>query len=181
MQSKDRQKICNQCDGRIPIEASICPYCTAEQVIASPAEDEGQFYRNQSLQDSLTAPYSPLYSTKHSAYNLSDPNKSSPFSKQADPFKEVSAEKKFTPATPLGIPTIPQEMQQEQIAEEKTSFWPILCLSMGANLLVLGLLQLFFSERGFLRLEWNSTYWFAYCLAALPLVFLGYKKANQLK
>ncbi len=102
--------------------------------------------------------------------------------KHTDQFKDVIPEKRFHSSTPLGVPSIPPEMQEEQqFADDKTSFWPILFLSIGANLLMLGLLQLFFSDQGFLRLEWDSSYWFVYCLAALPLVFLGYKKATQLK
>jgi hypothetical protein len=46
---------------------------------------------------------------------------------------------------------------------------------------MLGLLQLFFSDSGKLKLEWDSSYWFVYCLAAAPLVLLGFKKANQLR
>lgn len=181
MQSKDRQKMCPQCDGRIPLEAELCPYCATEQA-AQPSEEDAQFYRQQSLQDSLTALHSPLYSAKNSGYMHSDVKQGSTFMKQTDSFKGVIPEKRFHSSAPLGIPSIPPQMQEEQqLAEEKTSFWPILFLAVGANLLVLGLLQLFFSDNGLLRLEWDSTYWFVYCLAALPLVFLGYKKASLLK
>jgi len=70
----------------------------------------------------------------------------------------------------------------EESSQEKTqsAFWPLLLLSLGGNLLLLGLLQLLFSDNGLLRLEWNSSYWFIYALAALPLLFVGYKKANVL-
>lgn len=174
--------MCSQCDGRIPLEADLCPYCASQQVVLQVAEEDAQFYRQQSLQDSLTALYSPPYSAKNSGYMQSDVKKGSSFMKQADSFRDVIPEKRFHSSAPLGVPSIPPEMQEEQqMAEEKTSFWPILFLSIGANLGMLGLLQLFFSDKGFLRLEWDSSYWFVYCLAALPLVFLGYKKANQLK
>jgi hypothetical protein len=92
-------------------------------------------------------------------------------------------EKRFNHTAPsLGAPTIPIDQEAEaNAAQANNGFWPILLLSIGANLLTLGLLQLFFSDQGFLRLEWDSSYWFVYCLAALPLFFLGFKKANPLK
>lgn len=181
MNSKDRQKMCCQCDGRIPLEADVCPYCASGQTVQL-AEEDQQFMRQQSLQDSLTNLYSQPYSAKHSGHIKTDPKQGPPFMKTTDSFKDVIPEKRFHSSAPLGIPSIPPEMQQEQeIADEKTSFWPILLLCVGSNLLMLGLLQLFFSDKGFLRLEWDSSYWYIYCLAALPLVVLGYKKANQLK
>lgn len=91
-------------------------------------------------------------------------------------------ERRFTPATPLGIPTIPTHTPAEKVtSEHKSSFFPILLLSIGSNLMVLGLLQLLFSDEGILRLEWKSHYWFLYCLGALPLLFLGLKRATTLK
>jgi hypothetical protein len=163
MNLKDRQKICRQCDGRIPLEAHHCPYCSTEQSGMVSMEEDSQFYRQQSLQNSLTSLYSPPYSVKHSTYTHSGKTEDSSFMKQTDQFKDVAPDKRF------------------QSSEEQTSFWPILFLSMGANLLLLGFLQLFFSENGFLRLEWETNNWFIYCLLALPLIGFGYKKAKELK
>ncbi len=158
MHPKDRQKMCTNCDGRIPYDAQACPYCGAEQ---SSAKEQ----HHQSLQESLTSLYPPPYAEKN----------------KPEPRKEPMAEKRFNNSM-LGTPTIPVDNHQEQQADEgKSSFWPILLLSIGANLLTIGLLQLFFSDNGFLRLEWSSGYWFVYCLAALPLFYLGFKKANTLK
>ncbi len=174
--------MCSHCDGRIPLEAPVCPYCAAEQVVIPTPEGDTQFYRQQSLQDSLTAPYSPpYYSAKDPGYMHADLKQGSPFMKQAESYRDILAEKRFSSTHALGVPTIPPEMQQEQlVAEEKTSFWPILFLSIGANLLVLGVLQLFFSDHGLLRLEWDSSYWFVYCLIALPLLVFGYKRLSLL-
>ncbi len=182
MNPKDRQKMCSQCDGRIPFDAGVCPYCTSKQVILETADEDAHFYRQQSIQESLTTPYSPPYSVKKPGYMPPDLKQGSSFMKQADSFKDVIPEKRFRPSAPLGSPSIPPEMQEgQQVAEEKTSFWPIFLLSIGANLLMLGLLQVFFSDKGYLRLEWDSSYWFVYCLSAVPFVFFGYKKASQLK
>ncbi len=159
---QDRQKMCASCDGRIPLEADVCPYCASEQQIKS---------NHQQLQDSLTA----LYQSPHAAKQSLD--------KKLEPLKEIMTEKRFNNASAsLGIPTIPVESAQETEQDQgRSSFFPILLLSIGGNLLTIGLLQLFFSDNGFLRLEWNSSYWFVYCLAALPLFFFGFKKVNALK
>ncbi|MBI2811766.1 MAG: hypothetical protein HYX67_13195 [Candidatus Melainabacteria bacterium] len=168
MQPKDRQKMCSNCDGRIPFDAEVCPYCAAEQAKGSAHEQH-----HQSLQDSLTSLYSPPYAGKSSGAATIKP----------EPPKEPMAEKRFNNSSiSLGAPTIPADTAVEQHADEgKSSFWPILLLSVGGNLLTIGLLQLFFSDNGFLRLEWDSSYWFVYCLAAFPLFFLGFKKANLLR
>ena len=88
-------------------------------------------------------------------------------------------EKKYTPPLPKVKPA--QEAEALPVEAAQSSFWPIFMLSIGANLLVIGLLQLFFSDNGILRLEWNSSRWYIYCLAALPLCYFGLQKAKELK
>lgn len=219
MHLKDRQKMCTSCDGRIPMESEVCPYCAADQTSTSAPASTAKELHHQSLQDSLTAPYTPPYAGKSpnmmnpvSAQNLSygpisiksaeippiDQKKIPDFERvqpkipvsrevpnisKSEPLKETMAEKRFNNSSAvLGVPTIPVDSSEEQHADEgRSSFWPILLLSVGANLLTVGLLQLFFSDNGFLRLEWDSSNWFVYCLAALPLFFFGFKKANSMK
>lgn len=176
--------MCSSCDGRIPFDADICPYCAAGQGATPLPANSAKEQHHRSLQDSLTSLYSPSYAAKSPhLLNASEDKKDFPSTFKPEPPKDPMAEKRFNNATAsLGIPTIPLEASEEQHADEgKSSFWPILLLSIGANLLTVGLLQLFFSDNGFLRLEWDSSYWFVYCLAALPLFFLGFKKANVLK
>src|ERR1700722_12469263 len=145
MNSKDRQKMCTSCDGRIPYDADACPYCASTQKsTAAPPVNQVKENHHQSLQDSLTSLYSPPYSGKKETLNTH---------KFESP-KEPMAEKRFNNSG-LGIPTIPvQAADEQQASDDRTSFWPILLLSIGANLLTLGLIQLFFSDNGFLRLEW---------------------------
>jgi hypothetical protein len=180
MHPKDRQKMCTSCDGRIPFDADVCPYCSAQQVNISTMPKTSKELHHQSLQDSLTALYTPSYSGKSPSFLNSEKKE---FIPKAEPLKDSMADKRFQPTSPpLGVPTIPVDVPNEQHSDEgRTSFWPLLWLSIGANLLTVGLLQLFFSDQGFLRLEWDSSYWFVYCLAALPLFFFGFKKANALK
>ncbi|MBY0530311.1 MAG: hypothetical protein K2P51_09045 [Rhabdochlamydiaceae bacterium] len=180
MKQKERQKLCVNCDGRIPLEAIVCPYCAAEATPQASVQ-EAEYRKQQSFNDSLAALYPPPYAAKNTESSRKEEYKSAAPMKQADPFKDVS-EKRFSSVSGLGIPSIPAHEQEEAHAvDEKSSFWPLLFLSVGANLLMLGFLQLFFSDNGMLKLEWDSSYWYVYCLAAAPLVLLGYKKANLLK
>ena len=65
----------------------------------------------------------------------------------------------------------------EDTASQKVEvgLWPLLFLSVGMHLLTLGLILFFFSDQGKLTLEWNSYYWFVYCLLSTPLLMFGWK------
>jgi hypothetical protein len=59
MKPVDRQKMCPNCDGRIPYDATQCPYCfTALQV------DNSTPKSFNSPQETLSALYTPPYSSK---------------------------------------------------------------------------------------------------------------------
>ena len=134
MKTVDRLKICPNCDGRIPQEASQCPYCfTTLQVENSknfaPAQE------NFLYQDQPKTASKPSYSEKEST----------------------------------------------AIIEEITTsnFWPILLMTVGGNLLTLGVLQFIFSDHGVVRLEINESYWFLMILVALPLFYFGLKNSKN--
>ena len=170
--------MCTQCDGRIPFDADTCPYCATDQAKVLAPVAPGKEQHHQSLQDSLTAPYAPSYAAR--AIPSLQPSKINP----TKPVNESMMEKKNNnmSASLMGIPTIPASSVEESASKEsKSAFMPILLMLMAGNLLTIGLLQLLFSDRGFLRLEWDSSYWFLYCLGALPLFYLGLKKAGALK
>ena len=173
--------MCTHCDGRISFEAEVCPYCTAEQTNRGFTESDPKELHHQSLQESLTKfeTVRPLYAPPYSAGKFTETSSMN----KPETGKGPMVEKRFNPARPsLGVPTIPVDSAEEPSTDGRRShFWPIMFLSLGANLLTLGLLQLLFSDRGFLRLEWDSSYWFVYCLGALPLFFLGFKKVNAMK
>ncbi len=153
MKSADRQKMCPNCDGRIPYEATQCPYCfTPVQVESS----QPSLFKNQSIQDSLTNVFTPPYSSK------SEPEeKKTPFRAPEDAVMAKAA-----------------PMAQ---VDETSVFWPVLLLSLAGNLFTLGILQFFFSENGIVKLEISSAYWFLMVLVALPLFFFGIRFANKLK
>lgn len=169
--------MCTQCDGRIPFDADLCPYCASDQskvlISSVPVKED----HHQSLQDSLTAPYAPSYAAR--AIPSLQASKINP----TQLVSESMAERKVNTmsSSSMGIPTIPTPSAEDvALKERQSAFMPILLLSIAGNLLTIGLLQLLFSDRGFLRLEWDSSYWFLYCLGALPLFYLGLKKAGRL-
>jgi hypothetical protein len=160
MKVTDRQKVCSNCDGRIALEATECPYCGTEfsqEEKKSPLQ--APLFKNQTLQESLASLYTPPYSQSKSEYKTVLPTPA--------PFKEP-----LPPETPL---------EKEPSQEQKETFWTLFALIVAGNLLTIGLLQFFFSEEGVLRLEWDSSYWFLYCLIALPLFYLGLKRAETPK
>jgi hypothetical protein len=91
-------------------------------------------------------------------------------------------DKRFHSTSPLDIPTLPPHAAEQVATREQgaNSFLPILMLCLASNLMVLGLLQLLFSDGGLLRLEWDSSYWFIYCAGALPLFLIGMKRLKPL-
>jgi len=159
MKSVDRQKICPNCNGRLSLEASECPYCATE-FPESVKSSSPPLIKNSSLQDSLASLYTPPYNNKtFENTNLT-------------PKKQVV----FTEPTP---PIAEGFVANDGEEASKNSFWALFALIAGGNLLMLGLLQFFFSEEGVLQLQWNSSYWYLYCLIAFPLFYLGFKKASD--
>lgn len=160
MKPNEKQKMCPNCDGRIPVEAETCIYCSADLGSDKVKNSfQGTLFEHQSIQDSLTSLYTPPYGGKRTF---------------EEPVSQVSH--------PAPEPRMNAQVQEQVSEGEKAnSMWPTVMLVAGSNFLLLGLLQLFFAEDGVLKLEWNGSYWFIYCLAALPLLFFGFKKIQDLR
>ena len=165
MKPVDRQKICLNCDGRIPIDAQECLYCGGKGIASKELPDI------QSIQESLSSIYSPPYSKENSIHMKQEKQKIKPIQRQSHDNQLHAA---------LGKLQHSQNAPSEDLAieKEKSSFAPLFFLLLGSNLLILGLLQLLFSTDGLLRLEWTSKYWFIYCLIGLPTIIIGLKKAS---
>ena len=149
MKVRDRQKICSHCEGRIAVEADTCLYC------GMPLLDDSAPGKTES-QTSLDSLYPPPYSSR--AGMSSQPTDTTPdYMSGFQPEQEMVVERE----------------------EESASFSPILLALLGSNLFILGLMQCFFSEDGFLRLEWNAQYWFVFCLISLPLLYFGLRKTEK--
>lgn len=68
--------------------------------------------------------------------------------------------------------------EEEDETETRSSYAPIILLTFGAQLLLLGLFMLLFSNQGTLTLQWDTRFWYFYLLASLPLLIFGYKALN---
>lgn len=175
MKPTDRQKMCVSCDGRVPFEAIVCPYCSTDMAKApeiDPARDAGA--KHQAIQDSLTSLYTPPYQQKASKGTETK-------TKKAEKAKAPAAEEeRFVPPAHLGgVPAAAVTRDPAQEKDAKSVLISILALSLGSLLFILGILQIFFAEDGVLRLEWDASRWFIYCLAALPLLYYGYRKIEE--
>ena len=62
-----------------------------------------------------------------------------------------------------------------QTKEESSSFVAMFFLLPGLVFFLFSLLLAFFSSDGTLVLKWNSSIWYVYSIAALPLVYFGYR------
>lgn len=181
MQShKRQQKTCWSCDGNINPEALYCPYCGsdvrartafAEQNAFPESREASLFPTQEPAQEkvSLASLYKPPYSPNQRGFGV--PN----FQEEAP----VAEEFYYTSSPHQTIYS--QEKKEEETSDHTTiqrveaGLWPLLFLSIGMNLLTIGLLLFFFSDRGKLVLEWNSYYWFVYCILATPLLMFGWK------
>ncbi|HSX12775.1 MAG TPA: hypothetical protein VLF61_04715 [Rhabdochlamydiaceae bacterium] len=176
MNPVDKQKMCPHCDARIAFEVEICPYCAQGQEVektAAPAQTP--LFQNQSLQESLTSLYTPPYSGKRPLFSQSEKQPSSPIKENAM-YKNVTEDKFQDPLKAISTAAIDESQQKEG----ESSLWPTVFMVVASNFFTLGLLQLFFSEAGLLKLEWDGSYWFLYCLFSIPLFYLGIKKMKQL-
>ncbi len=169
----EREKLCVQCEGRISLDAQTCPYCAADQSTTRMQNSfQAPIFQSQSLEDSLTSLYTPPYQGKRPQFESQASQELPPMYEEPPLYKEVTERPEMNPL--LGATV------EEETNKPKSSLWPTLFLIAGANLAILGLMQLFFSKDGLLRLEWDANYWFFYCLLAAPLLYFGYKKLKRL-
>jgi hypothetical protein len=158
MKPVDRQKICPNCDGRVAYDATQCTYCFATLQV------------DNSAPKIFTPPTTPqetnLYAPPYSSKPASEP-------------LETRQETKIAKTTPFYAEKDGSAVIDRTEVSETKSFWPLLSLVIGGNLLTLGILQFFFSDHGMVRLEINGSYWFLMLLASLPLFYFGFKSSSK--
>lgn len=177
MKSTEKQKMCIHCEGRIPIEAEICEYCASYQTDANVKNSfQAPLFQNQTLEDSLTSLYTPPYQGKKPNFSQSPAKEEPMFSAhpQTPMYKDVAGQAPRNPFEGATVNTTEEESQQ------KNSLWPTLFLTTGIFAFVVGLMQCLFSKNGTLHLEWDTNYWFLYCLLGAPLLYFGIKKLREL-
>ena len=183
MKTADKQKMCSNCHGRIPIEAETCLYCGQEQTDQL-AETSAQttLFEQQSLQESLTSLYSPPYASKRPSF-LEQEAEEAPKqpARVQPPIREIPELKRSFAQKEEDLAIDEEKETEEMRAPAKWGIFSLLLMILGGNIFCLGLMQLFFSEGSTLRLEWQTDNWYLYCLAAVPLLFVGYRLASKLK
>lgn len=174
MQSQKRQqKICWNCEGAVSIEALYCPYCGSDmqaqiEMSSEPEsmQESPHYHPKISTETSnLASLYKPPYSPNQRGFGVPNFKEEKPM--QEDFYhaeEQVIYEQKSEKAS-----------REEPTQRVEVGLWPLLFLSIGMNLLTLGLLLFFFSDKGKLVLQWNSYYWFVYCILAVPLLMFGWK------
>lgn len=161
MRGKEKQKICHQCDGRLPLDADECIFCGSKVSEAKVVEKEML--------------YKPPYPSRIAAQEA-----------VSSGFRTVTA----SSATGLEHYQNYQEKKeaetnQELETEVRTSLWkhPVLwgtfLLLLASHSLILGISLLCFSQNGVLTLSWKMQYWYVYALLALPLVYLGWRLLDK--
>lgn len=167
MKPSEREKLCIYCEGRIPLQATICPFCASDQnKTAVNNSFQTPLFQHQTLEESLSSLYNPPYQGRRSQ------------------FAKQTVQEEAKESDPVYNPRPFQEQMEAEIPQEvvtkNSSFWPSLLLTAGANFLLLGLMLVIFSKNGILRLEWDARYWFYYCLFGLPFLYFGYRSLSKL-
>lgn len=112
------------------------------------------------------------------------PEQSAPQFNQAASMKNLDTQASLYPSQHTQRPPREEEPVHEtaiQSEEEpKASYGPIILMTLGAQLLILGLFMLIFSSKGALVLKWDARFWYFYVLASIPLLIFGVKSLNKL-
>lgn len=154
MITKQRKKICWNCDGSVTLEAENCPYCGVYlNPLGNDDDKDGLFappYRLEEIEEEAEVPPAPYASRV-----------------------EAVAESKVLPEP---LPKEPTEFTLEQ----KTLLSLSLILA-GAVFFIFGLALFLFSNNGFLTLSWNANYWFIYLIISLPILAIGVRFLGNIK
>lgn len=163
MNAKPKKKLCWNCEGSTAFQDEHCPYCGVSLTPLSIGDSAGK--------ENLFAP----------PYRLGN-----------------SKEEKQIPSSPYAEKNSQNQLQEEKISlnstsqsesdetnkistdEIKTYLIPLVLLMAGTLFLIFGLALILFSNNETLTLRWDATYWYAYFLLAMPMLFLGWRSLMQL-
>jgi len=186
MKQVDRTKVCWSCEADVSYEATYCPFCGTDLLTSAiePKDDQpkqDERFEAQSLEESLASLYKPPYSVRNrQGLGVPDEREETSF-KQVTPPKEDPLFQNYEPLEQREPPPpVPPSAQTEEKTEGRGGVLPLLLLSVGINLAILGILILFFSKDGVVHLEWSSRYWFLYLLIGLPTAYFGVRLLKQL-
>ncbi len=174
MNTTERNEICKNCEADVSLSATYCPFCGSDLIASSGKEEEpgDTVCANNSVQENLASLYKPPYASRN-CHGLGVPDERD----ESDYLQTAIAEKN----DPLFQEYEQEKLHQVQPLEEGNTedrqggFIPLLILSIGCQLLTLGLLLFFFSKNGKLILQWNARSWFIYCILSLPMIYSGWR------
>lgn len=150
MKTKKRQKMCYNCEGAIDLDVIVCPYCAADLREEKP-EQQTPGYNPKNILKNLN--------TQQSLYPTQKPPE------RVEPNEDIQEE----------------EIETSAPEEDRKEIWgPTVLMTLGAQLLLFGLLMLVFSDQGVMVLKWDARLWYAYVLASIPLLIFGVKAVNKL-
>lgn len=146
--------MCYNCEGEIDLDVIVCPFCAADLREEKPEQQRSNYSPSASVKNLNTQQslYPPHYAPKTAA-----------------------------PAAEEAV--MNEEPQMEQIVESeetKNVFGPTILLTLGAQLLLFGLMMGLFSHKGAMILKWDARFWFLYVFASIPLLIFGYKSVSKL-
>ena len=128
----------------------VCPFCAADLREEKPEQQRPSYNPSAQLKN---------FNTQQSLYP--------PHYAPKAPSEELLEE----PAQPALV------VEEE---ETKNIFGPTILITLGAQLLLFGLLMFLFSHKGILILKWDARLWFLYIFASIPLLIFGYKSLSKL-
>ena len=183
MSQVEHTKVCWSCEANVSHNATYCPFCGSDLLTSEndskdmSLKGDGRF-QSQPLEESLASLYKPPYSVRN---------------KQGLGVPDHREKTSFTQVTPPKEDPLFQGYDQTEKKENKTVqeaakaeepmqgvMWPLLLLSIGINLSLLGLLVLIFSKEGVVHLQWNMRYWFYYILFGISMSYLGIRCLKKL-
>ncbi|MBU6383202.1 MAG: hypothetical protein KGR16_02660 [Verrucomicrobia bacterium] len=112
------------------------------------------------------------------------PEQQAPHFNRAAAMKNMDTQQSLYPSQSPRMPRHEEESVEQTVVqaeeEPRGSYGPVLLLTLGAQLLILGLFMLLFSSKGLLVLKWDARFWYFYVLASVPLFVFGMKSLNKL-
>lgn len=142
--------MCYNCEGEIDLDVIVCPFCAADLREEKP-EQQAPSYNPAGILKNLNTQQS-LYPTQ-------------------TPIRGEEGEEKEEEAPQMNV---------SEEGEPREIFGPTILMTLGAQLLLFGLLMLLFSNKGVMILKWDARLWYAYVLASIPLLIFGYKSVSKL-
>lgn len=154
MLETEKTKLCQFCEGTIPISVIHCPYCGSD--LQTKKIEEKPWQEDLFAKEDFVKRFSPPYE---------DVKKRSPLDSKENK-RDVPLEKGAEPKS--------QEEEKKSSSLAKRELLMIVLLTLGAELLALGLIILIFATEGELVLKWRLSRVFIPFSIAILCLFTGF-------